>query len=155
MDYKLLADALVIFLTPALPYLLKAGDKATEEVGKKLGAGGWEKASKIWGRLRGRLDEEPMAKGAAELVVAEPEDEDARAGLRLQLRKILERDEALASEVGAMLEAAGSQPCWKVEVHGDGAAAVGNRAVAAGKGGTAIGGDVHGDVVIGVKQRGE
>ena len=37
MDVTTLAKNLVVFLTPFLPYLLKAGEKAAEETGKKLG----------------------------------------------------------------------------------------------------------------------
>lgn len=42
MDIQGLAQQTVSFLTPFLPYLLKAGEKAAEEAGKKRGAGAWE-----------------------------------------------------------------------------------------------------------------
>jgi len=32
-----LAQKIAVFLSPLLPYLLKVGDKAAEEVGKKIG----------------------------------------------------------------------------------------------------------------------
>ena len=35
MDVVTLAKDLAVFLTPLLPYLLKAGEKAAEEAGKK------------------------------------------------------------------------------------------------------------------------
>lgn len=40
MDIIALAQELSTFLTPFLPYLLKIGEKASEEAGKKLGAVG-------------------------------------------------------------------------------------------------------------------
>ncbi len=135
-----------------MPYLLLAGKKASEEAGKKLGVGAWDKAKQIWGRLGGAVDKEPMAAGAAQEAAAHPEDADAQAALRLQLRKILEQDEALAGEVSTLL-ADGRQAAWHAEVHGDGAVAQGPGAVAAGKGGVAVGGDVQGDVVVGTDSR--
>ncbi len=49
-----LSQQVTTFLAPFLPYLLKAGEKAAEEVGKKLGADAWEKAKSLWGRLRSK-----------------------------------------------------------------------------------------------------
>ncbi len=43
---------LVQFLAPFLPYLLKAGEKAAEEAGKKLGEAAWERAKGLWGKLK-------------------------------------------------------------------------------------------------------
>lgn len=37
MDIPTIAHNLTTFLIPFLPYLLKAGEKAAEEAGKKLG----------------------------------------------------------------------------------------------------------------------
>jgi hypothetical protein len=37
MDIATLAKDVTLFLTPFLPYLLKAGEKAVEEAGTKLG----------------------------------------------------------------------------------------------------------------------
>jgi hypothetical protein len=44
MDITTLAKDVTLFLTPFLPYLLKAGEKAAEEAGKKLGGDAWERA---------------------------------------------------------------------------------------------------------------
>lgn len=44
MDIATLAKEMTLFLTPVLPYLFKAGEKAAEEAGKKLGGDAWERA---------------------------------------------------------------------------------------------------------------
>jgi len=46
-------------------------------------------------------------RGAAEEAAAEPDDPDAQAALRLQIRKILEADPALAAELARLVETAG------------------------------------------------
>jgi hypothetical protein len=43
-DPNEIARQIVQFLAPFLPYLLKAGEKAAEEAGRKLGAAAWEQA---------------------------------------------------------------------------------------------------------------
>jgi formylglycine-generating enzyme required for sulfatase activity len=162
MDPALLADALTIFLAQALPYLAKAGEEAAKEAGKKLGAGSWDKAKELWRRLRPAVEERPAAAEAVEDVAELPDDADARAALRLQLRKILAGDSGLAAELAQLLEEAGQKVSYRVEVHGEGATAVAPGAVAAGKGGKAAArdvvttvtggvavGDLHGDLVLG------
>ncbi len=52
MDVTTLAKDVAAFLAPFLPYLLKAGEKAAEEAGKKLGGDAWDKAKSLWGKLR-------------------------------------------------------------------------------------------------------
>ena len=47
-----LAQKIAAFLLPFLPHLLKVGDKAAEEVGKKIGGEGWERAKALWERMR-------------------------------------------------------------------------------------------------------
>jgi len=149
MDPKELADALTIMLAPALPFLVTGGQEVVREAGKKLGEEGLELAKKLWGKLRPKVEASPRAQGAAEVVAEAPDEEDARAGLRLQLRKILEADPALASELAALLDAAGARPTYQATVQGSGAIAQGRGAVAAGAGGIAVGRDVKGDLVVG------
>lgn len=149
MDLKLLADALTIFLAPALPYLMAGGTEAVKAAGKKVGEEGAEMAGKLWDLLRGTVKENPRAQGAAAEVAEAPDDADAQAGLRRQLLKILEADPTLATEVAKLLDSAGRGPAANATVVGDGAIAQGQGAVAAGKGGVAVGGDVTGDISVG------
>ena len=44
MDITTLAASVTSMLVPALPYLMKAGEKGSEVIGEKLGAGVWEAA---------------------------------------------------------------------------------------------------------------
>jgi hypothetical protein len=87
-----------------LPYLLKAGEKALEEVAKKFGADTWDLAKALWGKLHQRIEAIPAAQEAVQHVAAMPNDEDIQAALRLQLKKVLAEDGALAQEVKQLCE---------------------------------------------------
>jgi hypothetical protein len=149
MDLKLLADTLTTFLAPALPFLVTGGEEVVRQAGKKLSEEGLELAEKLWGKLWPKVEANPQAKGAADAVAGAPDEEDARGGLRFQLRKILEADPDLAAELDALIKAAGATPGQQAIVYGSGAIAQGRGAVAAGAGGTAVSGGVQGDLIIG------
>lgn len=123
MDITTLAKEITLFLAPFLPYLLKVGEKAAEEAGKKLGGDAWERAKGLWGKFRPKVEARPAAREAMADVAAEPQNEDAQAALRLQLRKLLAEDEELAAEIGQQWAAA--------QVAGVTIIASGDRAVAA------------------------
>lgn len=106
MDIATLAKEVALFLTPFLPYLLKAGEKAAEEAGKKLGGDAWERAKGLWGKLRPKVEAKPAAQEAVADAATEPENEDAQAALRQQLRKLLVEDDGLATEIGQQWAAA-------------------------------------------------
>jgi hypothetical protein len=145
MDISALAAAATSCLTPALPYLMKAGEKGVEMIGGKMGVGAWETAKAIWQRL----SSSPSVELAAREVASAPADQDAQAALRYQLKKMLAADEQLASALAQLLEESGKSGVYRAEVHGEGAVAQGPGAAAAGKGGVAVGGDVHGGVRVG------
>ncbi|MEJ2673090.1 MAG: hypothetical protein P8168_13015, partial [Deltaproteobacteria bacterium] len=92
MDPVSLAGTLTAFLAPLLPYLLKGGEKAAEEVGKKFGGVVWDKATALWARLRPKLEARPGAPEAVQEVAQAPEDQASRGALELQVRKILAED---------------------------------------------------------------
>ncbi len=149
MDLKLLADALVIALAPVLPHLVAGGAEAVKAVGQKLGEEAFDLGHKLWAKLRKPVEESPRALGAAAEVAEAPDDDDARAGLRRQLVKILEADPDLAAELAKLLDSAGRGPSYQAALHGSGAIAQGAGAVAAGEGGVAVGGNVTGGVSAG------
>jgi hypothetical protein len=149
MDAKLLADAVMIFLAPALPFLVSGGEEAVRRAGKKIGEDGLEIAKKLWEKLRPKVEASPRAQEAATEAAAQPDDSDAQAALRLQIRKILEADAALAAELSRLVEAARPGTSYQATVTGSGAIAQGRGAVAAGAGGVAVGGSVHGDLQAG------
>lgn len=112
MDIQTLVKDLATFLAPFLPYLLKTGDKAAEklgeQVGKKLvpglGTRAWQTAQTLWGKLRPKVAAQPAAQEAVQEVVQNPNDADAHAALRLQLKKILAEDETLARELAPLVQ---------------------------------------------------
>jgi len=95
-----LTSQLVPLLAPFLPYLLKLGEKAAEEAGKRLGADAWDRAKALWARLRSK---ERVAQAAQDLAES-PDDADAQEILRLQLKKLLEADPSLAAEVAKEMQ---------------------------------------------------
>jgi hypothetical protein len=143
MDLKLLADTLTTFLAPAMPALVSGGGELVKEAGEKLGKDGPEMLKELWAKLRPKVAEKSSADEAVHDVVKAPEDVDAQAVLRVQLRKILEADSSLAAEIAQILEAAGPKTSFHLEVHGSGAGAQGKGNVVAGKGGIAAGRDVR------------
>ena len=143
--------ALSALLTPALPYLVKGGEKLAEMTAEKLGGVAPELIKRIWERLRGAIDKKPAAKDVVEDLSETPDDEELQVALRGQLRKILEADQGLTEQIAELLDEAKQQMNYHAELHGDGAIAQGEHAVAAGKGGVAVGGNVHGGINIGGK----
>lgn len=102
MDPKVLelAQKITPFLLPLLPYLLKVGEKAAEEVGKKIGGEAWDKAKALWGKL-GRKDK---VKTAAEAAVALPDNPAIQQGLETEIARALEADTALREEVAQAVQ---------------------------------------------------
>jgi hypothetical protein len=96
-------SALVAFLAPFLPYLLKGGEKAAEEAGAMFGAAAWERAKALWSKLRPKVAAKPAAQEAVQDTAKAPDDEDARTVLRVQLKKLLADDPGLASEIAQQL----------------------------------------------------
>ena len=131
MDPKLLelAQKIAAFLMPLLPYLLKVGDKAAEEVGKKIGGEGWERAKALWEKLRRKKAVEQVAQTAAAL----PDNQALREALREEIARALQEDGDLREEVAHL---------WgEAEAAGVTVTAIGDRSVA-------IGGNVSGSVII-------
>lgn len=124
-----LAQKISAFLLPLLPYLLKVGDKAAEEVGKKIGGEGWERAKALWEKLRRKKAVEQVAQTAAAL----PDNQALRDALREEIAHALQEDGDLREEVARL---------WgEAEAAGVTVTASGDRSVA-------VGGDVSGSVII-------
>lgn len=141
MDITTLTNNLANFLAPLVPYLVAGGTAAAEAIGEDA----WEKAKAIWARLRGRL---PAEATVVKALAEDPQDPDALAGLRLELKRILQTDAELAQALADLLAEARAQAAQYVAVHGnDNAVAQGAGAVAASGGGVAIGGNVNGSVI--------
>lgn len=87
---------IVKFLAPCLPFLMNVGNQVAEGASQKVGEDGWNKAKAIWAKLLPKMEAKEAAIEAATDVAENPEDEDLQASLRVQLKKILEADTALA-----------------------------------------------------------
>ncbi|MDB9309793.1 hypothetical protein PN471_14335 [Aphanizomenon sp. CS-733/32] len=101
---------IVKFLAPCLPFLMTMGNKAAEGASQKVGEDVWNRAKVIWAKLQPKIEAKEAAKEAAEDVAKNPDDEDLQGSLRVQLRKILEADTALAEEIAKILQAGIDKP---------------------------------------------
>jgi hypothetical protein len=133
MNVTTLAKDLAVFLIPLLPYLLKAGEKAAEEAGKKFGGDAWDRAKVLWAKLRPKVEAKPAAQEAVQDAAAAPNDDDIQAALRLQLRKLLTEDAGLAGEIERL---------WREAQH------AGVTVIAFGERSVAIGRDVTGSTIM-------
>ena len=129
MDITALASSVTAALVPLLPYLLKAGEKAAEETGKKVADQSLEWGKSLWSKLKPKVEAKPAALEAAQDVAHAPKDEDLQIALRVQLKKLLTEDQSLAEEVSRWLEQ-------------------GNAVTASGERSVAIGGDVKGSTIV-------
>ena len=106
MDVTILANTLTRLLGPFLPSLLQAGEKAAESAANQFGTEAWEQAKAVWAKLGSKIAAKPAAQEAAQDVAQTPEDPDAQAALRQQLKKLLNDDLSFAAELGHLLESA-------------------------------------------------
>ncbi len=95
---------LTALLSPFLPYLVKAGEKAAEEAGQRLGGESWDWVKQIWNKLSPKVEEKPVLKEVVQDVAANPQDEDYQAALRGQLKKLLKEDSTLEAELAQLLK---------------------------------------------------
>ncbi len=96
--------ALTAFLSPMLPFLIKGGEEAAKEAGKQFGIDTWEKAKSIWGKLNPKIEAKEAAKEAVEDLALAPEAQDLQTVLQVQLKKILEKDQALATKIAQLMQ---------------------------------------------------
>src|SRR5215510_7691386 len=95
METALIASLLTSALTPVLPYLLKGGEKAIEEAGKRIGGDAYEKSKSIWGKLFPTVKEQPDVLLAAENAANSPDDLLARNELNSKLKQLLDNHSEL------------------------------------------------------------
>lgn len=110
MDIVTSVAAIVKLIAPCMPFLMTMGTKVAEGASQKVGEDGWNRAKTIWAKLQPKVEAKEAAKEAAEDVAKNPDDEDLQVSLRVQLRKILEADTALAEEIAKILQAGIDKP---------------------------------------------
>ena len=133
MDPATIASGVVTYLIPALPYLYKLGGEAAKEVTKKISGEAFDYAQSLWAKLRPKAEATPALQEAVADVAATPEDEDAQAALRYQLKKLLANDTELAHELEGILQNARS---------------AGVTVIASGDRSVGIGGNVSGSTIF-------
>ncbi len=128
MDVAVLAA----FLAPFLPKLLGLGKqaavKATEVAAGKAGEAAWQQAQALWAKLRPQVEAKPAAQEAAADAAENPDDGDYQAAFKVQLKKILAADAALAREIAAILaseDGAAAGDRINVQTSGDQSPAIG------------------------------
>jgi hypothetical protein len=100
LDVTLLAKDITTLLVPAIPFLLKGGEKAFEEASKKIGGDTWGLAKSTWEKLTSLSKSNDEVEKAAEEIVNDPSDKDAQAALRFQIKKLLnDAPEELRQEI--------------------------------------------------------
>jgi len=134
MDIQALAQQMASFLMPLLPSLLKVGDKAAEEVSKKIGDEAWDRAKALWSKLRRKKNVEQVAQTVAAL----PDNQALRDALREEIARALQEDGALREEVARL---------WG-EAIGVGEGSAFAHPLASGDRSVAVGGDVSGSVIL-------
>jgi hypothetical protein len=123
--------ALTAFLAPFLPRLMNAAGRiagdAVDEAGKEVDG----LVHRLWDKLRGRVEQNDSAREAAKDVAQNPDDEDFRTVLRVQLGKLLTEDPELAAEVTQLWDegVAKGLIVTNVTASGAGAVAIGRDAV--------------------------
>ncbi|MEM8504773.1 MAG: hypothetical protein AAF716_16645 [Cyanobacteria bacterium P01_D01_bin.1] len=103
LEIAAIADSVTRLLAPVLPYLVKLSDQASQEAAKKVGPEAWDRAKNVWAKLKPLFGRRPSVQEAVNDIVEEPDNEDAQAAFRQQLRKILKGDEALRAELSNLL----------------------------------------------------
>jgi hypothetical protein len=78
--------------------LMKIPEGAVGKIGENITDG-------IWKKLHSRLSARPAALAAAHNAAAAPNDADAQAAFRFQVKKLLEEDPDFAQEIAALLPA--------------------------------------------------
>ena len=104
MELSELLTTTVGTLAPALPYLYSASKEAGKEFAKKAGGAAFDQAAKLWNWLKPKAEAEPALQTAVADLAAQPDDADAQAALRLQLKKLLTAQPALVGELQAMVQ---------------------------------------------------
>ena len=115
MDLSILPKVTVENLSPALPYLLKIGDKVAEGAARQIGADTWERAKELWTELGPIAIANPFINRAIERVAKNPSKEDAQASLRQELEELLSNNQKLALELSKILETSPSVSSSQVD----------------------------------------
>lgn len=102
--------ALTALLTPCLPFLLRAAESASTDIGKDIGKDVWATVKKIWDKLKPKIDQKDSARIAAEQVAANPKSEGRQQFFREELEALLQENPDLAAAIAQILQDSPVQP---------------------------------------------
>jgi hypothetical protein len=122
VDVTEVAGEVVRYLVPAVTaYGGRVLDKIEEITVGRTGEAATDAAVSLGGRLLGRLigraGTRPAVEEAVADLAADPDDADAQAALRVQVKKLLAADEQFAEEIREMLASAGTGSAGNVSQH--------------------------------------
>ncbi len=141
--------ALTALLAPALPFLVKGGEKLAEMTAEKIGGAAPELIKSIWERLHGAIEKSPAAQEIVQDLAASPDDEDHQAALRGKLKKILQADDELAQQLAGLMQEVAQKTANQAQQLGGGAIAqAAENAVSATNGAVGVGKDVYGNINV-------
>ena len=131
MDWSQVALKAAAILAPLLPYLVKAGEKAAEEAGKKFGIVAWEKAVSLYETIRSKFKGDPYAEETLRRAAERPEAKGRSAALQDVLAEKAEEDPDFGNELARLAEEVQSS------LPGDTLTAIGSYIAMASRGSTA------------------
>jgi len=106
MDWGQVAATATALLTPLLPYLVKAGEKAAEEAGKKFGAAAWEKAEALYKAIREKFAGDAYAEETLKRAAEKPDSEGRRAALAEVLTEKAKSDSRFGQQLARLTQVA-------------------------------------------------
>lgn len=104
MDWRQVATTAAALLAPLLPYLVKVGEKAAEEAGKKFGTAAWEKAKALYEAIRGKFTGDAYAEETLKRAAEKPESEGRQAALTEVLAEKAEADPEFGQQLAQLTE---------------------------------------------------
>jgi hypothetical protein len=111
---------LLRFLAPALPFLLKVGDKAMDGAITKMGEDAWDRSKRIWDKLLPKVEKYAVAKDAVTKVAMEPDNLDRQIVLKMALQDLLKNHPELGQDLANLLRDEKSLPSIAVEINSTG-----------------------------------
>jgi hypothetical protein len=115
---KKLVEQIAAVMGPALPGLLsKGGDEIAKSVAGALGKDLWEEAKHLWTRILPVAQHSPGLMEAVEEVAQDPNDQVNIAVLQKELRKALQANMELASDMQQMMANSGANKSYYMDVH--------------------------------------
>jgi hypothetical protein len=114
---KQLVEQIAAVMGPALPSLLsKGGEEMAKSVGGALGKDVWDEARHLWNRILPVAQQSPGLMTAVEEVAQHPNNQVNIGVLQKELRKALQANAELASDMQKMMTNSGAAKNYSIKV---------------------------------------